>query len=389
MNILYIGQFCPKSLLAKYPDKGLDTYKTSEFLIRGFRKREDVKLDIITAPDVGSYPKFPQVRFRRTIEDDGTIAVGFLNIPVVKQIMITQRLFNEACKIIERNGDKTCVILPYLVYHYVRVGRKLKQRYGDKVIISQTIPDIFFPKKWIHKRINSLAEKEGVKADCFVLFSKAMAEYLSINDGRYIVMESVIDGETYADKKEKKNDNDRLQVVYTGALGHPNGVGKLIEMMQLIKRDDFDLVITGRGALFDEFTKASKKDRRIRFMGTVPKADVFKYQLGADVLINPRSDNDAPTVTRYMFPSKLMEYMLTGNAVITCKMSGIPSEYYDYVYVSEDDTAAGIAATLNEVLDLSAEERIIMGVKARQYILENKTIQVQADRIVEQLYKYL
>ena len=389
MNILYIGNFSPNSLLAIYPDLGLDTYKTSEFLIRGFRQIDEVYLRVITAPNVGSYPKFSQKIIKREITEDGTISVGFYNYPVIKQLMITKALYNEACKIIEASEGKTYVIIPYVVLHYVRVARKLKKRLGNKVIICQIVPDIFFPKKCLHRKVNARAEMLAAKSDVFVFFTKAMAEYYNVPEKRYIVMESVIDGSTYKNVSSNKNIVDgKLKVVYTGALGIPNGVAKLIEMMRFLNRDDFELVVTGRGTLAEEFSKASNEDSRIRFMGTVPKQDVFKYQSQADVLINPRSDKDAPLVTRYMFPSKLMEYMLTGNVALTCRMEGIPEEYYNYVYVSQLDSPEGLADALNKVLDLSSEERNEKGQKAREYILTNKTIPVQTRRIVDFLKKF-
>lgn len=388
MNILYIGQFSPKSLLAKYPDKGLDTYKTSEFLIRGFKQIDEVNLKVITAPDVGSYPKFPQKKIIREVSDDGTISIGFINYPVIKQLMITNALFKEACKIIEANEGKTYVIIPYVVLHYVRVARKLKSKYNNKVVVCQTVPDVFFPKKWIRRKVNAKAETLAAKADTFVFFTKAMVDYFNVPEGRYIVMESVIDGSTYNDTQTKKEEGGKLKVVYTGGLGIHNGVAKLIEMMRLMKRDDFELWVTGRGAMADDFIAAAKQDQRIHFMGTVPKDDVFKYQIEADVLINPRSDIDAPIVTQFMFPSKLMEYMLTGNVTLTCRMSGIPEEYYQYVSVSEEDSPKGLASALDKVLDMSYDERLEKGKGARQYILENKTIEVQSRRIIELLKKH-
>lgn len=390
MNILYIGAFSIKSIVAKYPEYGLDTYKTSDFLLCGFRKVDNVNLQVITAPEVGSYPKLPQVRFKR-VEEEGVISIGFFNIKGIKQLMIVHRLYKEAVNIIGKNQGKTYVVFPYVMAHYMLISQKLKRKFGDKITICQIIPDIFIhtKKSSILYHFNKYAEKVAAQSDIFVLFTKAMAEYYGIDEKRYIVMESVIDGDTYSQQLDNKKPNkDKLRVVYTGALGKANGVGKLIEMMQLIKRDDFELLITGRGALSVEFEEAAKQDKRIIFKGTVPKEDVFKYQTEADILINPRSDNDAPIVTRYMFPSKLMEYMLTGNAVLTCRMSGIPEDYYQYVYVSEEDTPQGIATALDAMLNLTREERSDKGMKARQYILNNKTYTVQANRIIELMKKY-
>ena len=309
-----------------------------------------------------------------------------MNIVGLKQLFIVRNLFKEAKRIIKHNDDKTFVIIPYMVYHHVRVAYLLKKQFGNRVIICQTIPDIFHydskfsPGFWM----NRYAEKKAAKSDAFILFTRQMADYLHIANDRHIVMESVIDGEAYkGQNKEKINDNDKIHVLYTGSLSNEHGVMKLVEMMRLMSRDDFELWITGRGALMDNLTKAAEEDNRIRFFGTVAKEEVFRLQSIADILINPRSDGDSPELTQYLFPSKVMEYMLTGNPAMICRMSGIPEEYYNYVYLVENSTPEGIAGCLNEVLNKSPEERFQKGQSARKFILDNKTIFVQTRRIVE------
>ncbi|MBR4155843.1 MAG: glycosyltransferase [Bacteroidales bacterium] len=386
MNILYIGAFSIKSIIDKYPNLGLDRYKTSEFLIKGFKKIKEVNLDVITAPDVPSYPKLPK-KFKKEIDTDNkTISVGFTNIKGIKQFSIIHNLYKEACKIVKRNCEKTYVIIPYMVFHHVRVAKLLKNKFKDKVVICQIIPDIFHTKKkasafyWMNK----YSENNAKKSDAFVLFTKAMSEYLNIPDEKFMIMESVIDGNSYnLSSNNINNDNDKLHVLYTGALRKEHGIMKFVDMMNHIKRDDFELWITGIGPLSDKLKDAADKDSRIKFFGTVAKDKVFELQSKADILINPRSDDDSPELTRYMFPSKLMEYMLTGNPAVICRMSGIPEDYYQYTFVADNGTSESLAQQLNKVLDMTDEERKTIGSSARQYILDNKTISVQSKRIVD------
>lgn len=391
MNILYIGAFCVKSLIDKYPDKGLDAYKTSEFLINGVRHIEDVRLDVITAPDTPSFPKMPWKYDREEDVSNQITSVRCINLPGIKQFSISHSLINEASKIIRRNQGKTYVMIPYMVYHHVRVAKHLKQRFGNQIVICQIIPDIFHVPDMLSVGywMNRYAEHNAAKSDSFVLFTRAMAEYLHIPDERYMVMESLIDGDAYITQEKNHNtSDDKMHVLYTGALSNEHGVMKLVEMMRLMIRDDFELWITGRGPLADTLSAAAQQDNRIRFFGTVPKEEVFLRQAMADILINPRADSDSPELTKYMFPSKLMEYMLTGNPTVICHMSGIPEDYYNYVFTAEDDTPAALAKRLNEVLDMSVEERHARGQAARQYILDNKTIPVQSRRIVDFLKKF-
>lgn len=386
MNILYIGAFSIESIINRYPNLGLDRYKTSQFLIKGFKEIKYVNLDIITAPDVPSYPKLPR-KFKKEIDTDNkTISVCFTNIKYVKQFSIIHNLYKEACKIIKRNCEKTYVIISYMVFHHVCVARLLKKKFRDKVIICQIIPDIFYTKKKTSAFYwnNKYTENNAKKSDAFILFTKAMSDYLSVPNDKFIVMESVIDANIYYLSSNITNeDNDKLHVLYTGSLRKEHGIMKLLDMMNHIRRNDFELWITGMGPLSDKIKEAADKDSRIKFFGTVTKDKVFELQSKSDVLVNPRSDDDSPELTRYMFPSKIMEYMLTGKPVVICRMSGIPEDYYQYVFVAEEGTAESLALLLNKVLDMSIDERLKFGESARSYILNNKTIPVQAKRIVD------
>lgn len=386
MNILYIGAFSVKSIVERHPSFALDKYKTSEFLIKGFRQLEDVNIDVITAPDVPSYPKLP-ISFKREFDIDNKVtSVRFINIKGIKQFSIVRNLYKEACKVIRQNNDKTYVIIPYMVFHHVCVARLLKKKFSDKVVICQTIPDIFYTKKktsaWYW--MNKYSERNAVKSDAFILFTKAISEYLNIPNEKYMIMESVIDGDCYKTLQNKSNEHfDKIHILYTGALSNAHGIMKLVEMMSFIQRNDFELWITGNGPLANKLKEAEIKDKRIRFFGTVSKDKVIELQNKADILINPRTDKDSPNLTRYMFPSKIMEYMLTGNSTIICRMSGIPEEYYKYTFVAEEGTSESLALMINRVLDMDSNERKQLGLSARNFILSNKTISIQSKRIID------
>jgi len=391
MNILYIGAFCLNSIVRKYPSYGLDIYKTSEFIIKGLRQKQGVNLDVITAPDVPSYPRLPQIWFKKEYDiQESFLSVGLINIVGVKQISIIYRLYKEACRIIKQKEGKVYVIIPYMVFHHVCVTSLLKAKFKEKVIICQTIPDIFFPPKKLSAGywMNFYAEKLAKKSDAFIVFTKEMINYLGIPNENSMVMECIIEERSNVNEAKKDIIRPKLSVLYTGALSDKHGIKKLVEIMNMTQRDDFYLEITGIGPLSNYLAECSQKDRRIKFYGSIPKSEVFNKQNEADILINPRSDNDSPKLTKYMFPSKLVEYMLTGNPVVICKMAGIPEDYYEYVFTAKDDTTESLFEKLNEVLNMSKEDRKNKGKQARNFILENKTILVQSSRIVDFLQKF-
>lgn len=97
--------------------------------------------------------------------------------------------------------------------------------------------------------------------------------------------------------------------------------------------------------------------------------------------MNPRPSNEE--FTKYSFPSKTVEYMASATPVLTTKLPGMPKEYYDYVYLIEEESVAGYKKALSDALNNSDEVLIKKGKEAQRFILENKNYKYQTFRIVE------
>jgi len=104
------------------------------------------------------------------------------------------------------------------------------------------------------------------------------------------------------------------------------------------------LWICGAGGIQPEVEAYTKKDRRIKYMGFLAKSDISLLQVKCDVLVNPRSNNDE--FTKYSFPSKTMEYLLSGSKVVMYPLSGIPQEYFEFITVVEGDSVEDLKNTL-------------------------------------------
>ena len=104
-------------------------------------------------------------------------------------------------------------------------------------------------------------------------------------------------------------------------------------------------------------------------------------QLKATLLVNPRSTNEE--YTKYSFPSKNMEYMVSDSPTLTCNLPGVPEEYQQYVYLIKDETVEGLTNTLRAVLSKTREELHQRGmeVEVRCYVLDNKNNVVQAGKV--------
>jgi glycosyltransferase involved in cell wall biosynthesis len=158
-----------------------------------------------------------------------------------------------------------------------------------------------------------------------------------------------------------------------------NGVDLLLSAFRLIESPEYRLAIFGRGELEGAVREAARRDGRILSGGAIPNEQVLRRQREATVLINPRPSHRL--ITRYTFPSKLLEYMLSGRPVITTVLPGIPGEYYEYVYPLTEETPEGLARRIRAVCSRPASELTEFGTRARRFILREKNSDMQAQRI--------
>ena len=86
---------------------------------------------------------------------------------------------------------------------------------------------------------------------------------------------------------------------------------------------------------------------RIDYKGQVPP-DIAKEIIdNASVLVNPRP-NDSE-YTKYSFPSKNIEYLMSGKAVVAYMLDGMPERYSEFIYKinSKDSIKDALLSALN------------------------------------------
>lgn len=99
--------------------------------------------------------------------------------------------------------------------------------------------------------------------------------------------------------------------------------------------------------------------------------------------MNPRT-NDGE-YTKYSFPSKTMEYLLSGKLVLMYKLDGVQDEYDQCLYYINGNDPKDIAHRIMEVCEKSQSKLDDFGEKAKQFVLENKNSVVQAKKIIDMI----
>ena len=206
-----------------------------------------------------------------------------------------------------------------------------------------------------------------------------MADYLNIDSKKWILMEG-----SYASFENKVSSIHTKQkaLMYSGKLDKEYGIELLVNAFMEIEDKNLELWLTGGGNAVDFIKKKATQDHRIKYYGFLPtREDVITLQQQAMLLLNMRLPSEK--ASKYCFPSKLFEYMVTGVPVLTFRIGGIPDEYYQYLYVVENEDKNALIQTIQDTMNLSPKELEAKGKRAKNYILSEKTSEVQAKRIAE------
>ena len=91
------------------------------------------------------------------------------------------------------------------------------------------------------------------------------------------------------------------------------------------------------------------------------------------------------TASKYSFPSKDIEYLVSGTPTLIYQLPGIPTEYYDYCYSlgPNELSVADLGKKINEILSLPDSINEALGQSARNFIIEKKNYKVQAEKITK------
>ena len=162
-----------------------------------------------------------------------------------------------------------------------------------------------------------------------------------------MVMEGLVD--TSMEKSENKLNNkaDEKIIIYAGGLYEKYGIKTLIDAFMMLDGDYFRLHLYGSGPMEETIKTLALIDSRIVFKGMVPNKIVVENQLKATLLVNPRPSTEE--FTKYSFPSKNMEYMVSGTAMITTRLPGMPSDYLEFVKLFEEESVKGMFETLTAI----------------------------------------
>ena len=81
-----------------------------------------------------------------------------------------------------------------------------------------------------------------------------------------------------------------------------------------------------------------------------------------------------------------MEYMVSGTPVVTTKLSGMPQEYLEYVYVYEDESVQGMNNKKYLLMQMDRAQLKERGLSAKTFVVNHKNNISQAHRVTSLLF---
>lgn len=314
--------------------------------------------------------------------------VGFINIPVVKNIMVSIAYFYNTLKWLLKNKNKEKIIImdaayitviPFVIFATYFIKCKKISIVCDIYEYMADVKDSRKKSLKSHALFSKFMKKIYLKIDGFIFLTEAMDEVMNKQKAPYIVMEGLVDSNMK--DTTKVYNNEKNIIMYAGALREQYGLKNLVNGFMKYEDPNAELWICGAGDYVPSIKEMQQKDSRIKYFGVLPIEETVKKELEATILVNPRPCNQE--FTKYSFPSKNMEYMVSGTPILTTKLPGMPQEYYDYIFTIEGNKSTDITKALEKVFSKSRDEINEKGKKAKDFVLNKKNNIFQANRILE------
>lgn len=394
MKLFYFGSVCAEGAFNATvenskvkPSASAQNFENA--LIKGFLENK-IDVTVVSAESIAAYPMGNRLilKKRKDILNAGCAAdiLPAINLPLFKQNWHAKGAKKHLIKWLKTNAAESekCVLVYGIYPAVVKQLQKICTRYHCKIFAVITdLPSTMFTytkSKSILKRLFSGAYRKTAialqdKFDGYIYLTESMSE--EVAPGKpYTVVETIADTSIFGavGTPEKA---EPPAIMYAGALYKKYGVDRIVDAFEWVK-SDCELWVFGSGDYEEEIKKRAQSNTRIKFFGRVSRQEVLRYEKKASLLLNIRNDEDA--YTKYSFPSKMAEYLLSGTPLLTTKLSGIPDEYYAYCYVATAGDTQKIAEQIDEILN--EENFSALGDQAKRYVEECKNSAEQAARIL-------
>ena len=187
----------------------------------------------------------------------------------------------------------------------------------------------------------------------------------------------------------KWQDEGRFVIVYAGALGKPNHVHTLLQALSrpVLQDVNMGVIVIGRGDMaicLRAMVETSGIEDKVRVLDQVSKSAIqtlLRNVSAGYVSLRPQS------LFRFgVSPNKLFDYMLASLPIIAAIRAGNdPVADAGCGYTVDPDDVDAIAECIVQLANKPVEERVAMGARGRDYVLNMHNYETLANRFLNLL----
>lgn len=397
MKIIYISTSCStgkyKQVYKMRTVKAIEPQqKFNALFIHGLAEQTGVDvIAISTLPISASTCSVAKFDFEEEVISDSLtyLYIPFRNGHISRLFDMYMNTKNLLTDYLEKYKNEHCCIIADVLSPFMTAGCfAIARKYNVPIVgIITDLPELATGMKdrkssvikdFVLKSIEKFNTHSLKKYDAYITLTESINDVVNPNHSKkHLVIEGSIDANvTYNDTKKSPTQ----EVVYAGGVYEKYGVKTLVEAFSRLNVAN-ELHIYGDGTFVEELKMLSKKYPQIKYKGMVSLEEIVEIERKATLLVNPRPSNEE--FSKYSFPSKTLEYMSSGTPLLSTKLPGIPSDYFDFIYAIDKEDIEGMTDALAKVLSNDTSILKEKGLRAFSYVKQNKTNVAQAKKIVD------
>jgi glycosyltransferase involved in cell wall biosynthesis len=383
-RVAFVGSVIPRSDESEFP---LMSHASAQFQSRLLTalRREGFAVDMVASvrqePPRSRGGRLWRGRKRQSSEDGPLLQLPFVNVVGLKTITLAIGAFLSLLWWSCRKQSSRRLILLYNLYPVpAAISLAVARLTGARVVA--IVADLHVPGSGmrpaglLHRMDLGLQTWAMPRLDGLVVLSSSMSVDFA-KQTRSIHLEGA--AEDWGPVASTGSRSAEFPILYSGNLSEFRGVGMLLAAFAELKDPRYRLWITGRGDAEPEIRRAANDDSRITYFGVVERARLYELYAQAAVLVNPLRTHY--TSARYLFPSKVLEYMTSGTPVISTAHVDFDADYRKHLFILEEETPAALALLIERVCAMPSAEREVFGTQAREFVLEKKSWAVQGRKL--------
>lgn len=391
-HIIYSGHFVPESWLGKFQGPAVSGNRMQLGIINAIKNK--CRLSLLSTTPIASYPREKTVKIKgETVELFGDLKytkIPFLNLFIIKQ-MTQMRSLRKALQRLRPNSEDTVIVNfnPYVELAIPTLKFAKKHKIKTVCIVADIptrVPDSYgLIKRWLRCLEIKKYHRNIGKYDGLVVLNKEVVNHFASDKSYYLMDGGVTEKEIERSVVIPPDKHDNSQILYAGALESYNGIKEMIEGFLKVDKN-LTLVICGDGALAPYVKEMSEKHENIIFKGRVAHQEAVALQRSSGLLISTRPVDDFEM--KVTFPSKIIEYMLSGTPVLTTRLNGLTTAYEDKLFFC-GQIPSEIAKGISDFFDLPIEKRYERATLAREFVENEKTYTQHSVGILHLIEKVL